>query len=356
MIAQQISPMPQATPMDIQFWLMLQAENDPAISLAEALYFFDPYCLEVAILEDENPIAVKLGAARMGAHDKYLELSDLYFQLSYEEFAAASQAILKECIPSEELRYSRIDEEDELYIFQFVPVDFYGISIDGDSFEMYEGAFDNPAIQDLFEAWEIGKLAHPTYGKRSHYDDFCTEYMFRSMACELLADSLFKHTEKTKNGVFDNVAVFIQWIHSLSDNTLFAYDEDSFGEMGFGGIEWDELDFAWAMQEEAEDLLDMAFAGIEALEKDPVLSNALISNYNTVFRALLADKQVSDKKLRYATIDAKEFINNGYINTLPEWPQQTCLAGDEGLTTTQIKFRNIRFWRDDAYSDEVLRR
>ena len=166
----------------------------------------------------------------------------------------------------------------------------------------------------------------PAYGVVLHEEEFYTSYSHLVPVVELLfgakigdeypadvpehtytisqqlMNSLIEHDDER----WKSVGWLMGFIGSATGNTCVDFDWDSMAEMQPLAWEPDDIAFARAIIEEADEIMDSAMAGLKLFETDPQVRRALKRNITRLRRALETKKESSTNvftKLRWPKLD-----------------------------------------------------
>lgn len=357
--------LPDITPMDVFSWLLVQSDEDPMFDMALLALWLDPmqslidmneYDLRMAVEESEDAFLAALYLARTDFLHIYLSLVDEFWTLEKREFEKLVLDTMDKEMPGDGGEYYAQDTYQYLYF----PLEFYGVSMDGDGYNDYyedEGAnypseFKTAEMLEVFSAlgWE------PDEDER--FEDV-GDSRFRGEVLKLLEQSLLKATETYKHSVFDNLVMLLQWVCSRTGNSLMDWQQESWFETGGEHLPWSDYELGWGLVLNAWEMRDMAEAAIAALQQDFVLRNALISNYRMFMMAYQSENEIVKDGPFWKVITIKEFedgkIYSDNFEDFAQWPQPSG-ESSTGLTKAQIEYRNLRPWRDAAYTDCLLLR
>lgn len=340
MIAQQLDAPGEATMLDVNHWLHMEAFADPTFELAIVSLFLDPFWRQLddyhedENVDEEDAMMAALDMTRNYYPDHYSEFGEQYWLLSWREFEAHVHETLMQYMPStEQIPGNRPDA----WHYKWVPVECLGMNFD--YFEYQHGMFTSHQMIAFIAMFEM----HYD-DKKSSIDDFCDDKWVRSKTVDVLVKSLLEETVKQECSIFDNILMLLKWFWNNTGNTFLDYDHDGILEMGMlDWMTWDYVDDARRTQVQADMLMEMVYAGIDALYANPFLLHSLTTNYETVYRSIMAEKQEHNTE------------GNNVNTTFALTWARPYTASNSGFTSTQRDFRNLRLWRDDAYRDFVLR-
>jgi hypothetical protein len=353
-------------PMDIFTWLLLQSDEDPMFDITLMALWLDPmqslidmnkYDLRMAVEESEDAFLAALYLARTEFLHIYFGLVDEFWTRERKDFERLVIQTMDDEMPSDANDYHAQDTYQYLYF----PLEFYGISLDGNDYDdyyeedvaaSYPVAFSSPEMLEVFSAlgWELNQ--------DQRFEDL-GDSRFRGEVLKLLETSLLQATETHKHSVFDNLVILLQWIQGRTGNSLMDWQQEAWHETGGDHLPWSEQELGWGLVLNAWEMRDMADAAIEALQQDFVLRNALISNYRMFMMAYQAENLMVKDGPFWKVITIKEFedgkLYSNHYEHFAQWPEPSGQSRT-GLTDAQIEYRNLRTWRDAAYTDCFLLR
>jgi|GEM_PF-6239183 len=331
--------MSDVTLLDIPVWLLSNALEDPAFDLALMCLLTDPFHDAIEdyreyVDGDDDALTAGLAMAQRYYPEDYADFCIQYWCLEATEFEKQVHETLMQYFPTKETVYGTPDA----FHYQWVPIEFLGIDLE--NFEAWQGLFDSDAMKQFLAMFEV------TWNENKSYpDDHCAFSSVRDIASTIITDALIKETERQECSIFDNLCLLIRWFSNGTGNTILDYSHDSFIEWGYEAMGWDNIEAIQQTQSEAYQLMEMVYAGIDALEANPMLLHSLIANYTTVYRSVRADLEEG------ININDRSYEFTGSLC----WARPD-LRGSKGFTETQCNTGVFRLWRDDAYRDSILRR
>lgn len=249
---------------------------DPFLALARAACVFDPMWCEGRTLDEcENTIDGALIVARQIFPEMYIEAilmihaGATYAQLEW----FFCRAFTEKGIPTDDLEYIG---------HGFIPIFSSGLTLVDSELEEYYP--DEYAVLRAF--------AEP--------DEDEIEFVeHHGLAAHLLVTSLADHPSED----WQNVSWMLQWMFSLSGNTIVDYDTEAVYE-SVQPMDWtqENYEFAVEMMKEANEILDMAKRGVRFLRSNPDAYKLFCKNTRRALKAAKKGKKRAVLPLRWAVV------------------------------------------------------
>ncbi len=141
----------------------------------------------------------------------------------------------------------------------------------------------------------------------------------------VLMESLLAHNQDT----YTQLAYALGWMLSIIGNTLVDYVEGELWEMGLQPLAWTPEDIAWhrAIHQEADEILALAKQGLDLIQTDLTLRQALQQNIHRIAPQLPQERN----DYGFTNTDIQR------LSRQCRWPGDTPeLAGSPAGTATQI--------------------
>lgn len=236
---------------EVETYLTLALENDPAAGLASAFAWLDPISL--------NP---EMGALMWDG---------------YGEETFSAQHILRDHFPHlyvDAIQLEREMDDPTQYDQHLLETLANEAPIDSDylyDLEMIASGYIPPEWMGFCgrEADEFEDMAgHEIYA--AILDSLPDEQGYK------VVDALYNSLVVQRNTVHECLGALILWLTCSSGNSLFDYSP--YDEWNGDYPNFDDLGYAWMVYNEAHDLIDMAMLARDMLMDDPLLLHNLICN------------------------------------------------------------------------------
>ena len=243
--------------------------RDPLFCLANAVCWLDPCwrdAQEDDLAEDDH-VATALRVLRTAFPDVYVGAIDALRQ-------GASYSQIDQLICSEVTR--RGLPIDHLEYFGYgIPMPAHGASLEDPDFYTH-----HPDVRPIVELFGIDPDA----------DDYSVDVPHCAyVAGQLIAESL----EEDADLRYRQLARLMGWLFSCTGNSSIDYNDDAMCECQPLSWDKDDLEFALAITQEADEILADALAGLEWVQSDLLPQRALKVNIRRVYRSIGRQKERS---------------------------------------------------------------
>jgi hypothetical protein len=245
-------------------FLVGQMTSDPLLNLVSAVAWLDPIWFEdddPDDFDDEHDIVgMALRVMRRAFPDIYIDAVErIRAGATYHEIdSLICAAVNEKGIPLDNLEF----------VGYGIPMDAFGVELECADF--YAEHPDLVPVLALF-----GVHSEPNY-----YHVGVSEAACR--AGRAIAISLEKHSDLC----YQDLGYLMQWLWSLSGNTLIDFSHEMLCEMPPLSWNADDLDLAIVIIEEANEMMESVERGIKFLQSQPTVMVALERNIKRLYRAI----------------------------------------------------------------------
>ncbi len=236
--------------------------HDPLFCLANAVCWLDPCWLEAQEEEmaEDDHLMTALRVLRTAFPDVYvLAVEALRQGTSDSEIDhLISSEVTKRGLPLEHLEY----------LGYGIPMPAYGASLEDPDFYTH-----HPDVRPIIELFGIDIDA----------DEYSVDVPHCAYtAGQLIAESL----EDDIDTRYRQLGRLMGWLFSCTENSSVDYNDDAMSDCQQLSWDKDDLEFALAIIQEADEMLSDALAGLALLNSDVPLRKALQKNIQRIYRIL----------------------------------------------------------------------
>lgn len=255
--------------LQLNQFLMTGLSADPLLCLASSVAWLDPFWDEFTdddnFFEDDGSLSLALRVLRESFSDIYVQAVDLLR-------GGGNYADLDRLVCTE-ISQRGIPLDNLEWIGFGIPMPAYGVILQDPDF--YQA---HPDVIPLVEVFGI----YPEEDKYIVDVPDCVYTVGQFIAADL---------EQHEDEHYQQLSWLFRWLFSCSGNATIDFDDDSMAEMQPLSWDRDDLDFAIAIIEEADDILQKAMAGLEFLKTNPDVFTALRANVRRISRAMRNPKK-----------------------------------------------------------------
>ncbi len=249
----------------VQIFLSCTLLTDPRLALASVTAWLDPVYLmgdveDTVDLDEADDVRVALQICRACFPQAYAEANQLLWQ-GADEFTLRRYVL-------DGINAGLVAPLDDLEQVRYgPPIEGMGLCLDDPEFR---DAF--PDLADVLADFGLDP------------EDGLADFQVAQQIARHLADSL----EETAKPALMNIAHLLNWLFSMSGNTLVDMSMEDIWDSGMDMPDWtpDDVAFVNEMTREARQILDAATAGEKVLHADPTLRAAFRQNIDRVKQAL----------------------------------------------------------------------
>lgn len=244
--------------------------HDPLLCLAKAVWWLDPYWLDAHdddVTEDDH-IATALRVLRTAFPDVYvLAVDALRQEASYSQIDQLICSEVTKCgLPLDHLEC----------LGYGIPMPAYGASLEDPDFYTH-----HPDVRSVIELFGIDPDA----------DEYSVDVPHCAyVAGQLIAESL----EDDADARYRQLSRLMGWLFSCTGNSSIDYNDDAMCECQPLSWDRDDLDFALAIIQEADEILSDAQAALAVLNSDVSLRKVLQNNIQRIYKAIATRKGRKD--------------------------------------------------------------
>ena len=245
-------------------FLVGQMTNDPLLNLASAVVWLDPIWFEDDDPDDfddeQDIIGMALRVMRKAFPDIYIDaMESIRAGATYHEIdSLICGAVSAKGIPLDNLEF----------VGYGIPMDACGVELE--CTEFYDEHLGLVPILALFGV----------YPEPNRYNVDVSETAYQ--AGRAIAISLEEHPDSR----YQDLGYLMQFLWSLSGNTLVDFSYEMLCEMPPLSWDGDDVDLAIEIIEEANEIIESAEQGIKFLQSQPAVMAALKRNIKRLYRAI----------------------------------------------------------------------
>lgn len=256
--------------MQLRQFLATSMSADPLLCLAQTVAWLDPFWNE--FVEDDFEDGDSL---RLALHVLRDSFPALYAQVIERWHTGESWREI-DCLICSAFEKMGIPLEDIEFIGYGIPLPVYGAELG--SPEFYEAHPDLVPVAALFGI-DPGDADHQVNVPQQAWS-----------AGRYLAADIEHHADDR----YRQLSWLLQWLFSCSGNSCIDYDYEMMNEVAPLSWEQDNIDFAVALIEEANEIMGYAMSGLDFLTHTPEVFSALHRNVQRLYKALA--KQEKEKR------------------------------------------------------------
>jgi hypothetical protein len=252
--------------LDIQQLLVNEMNTNPALCLANAVAWLDPFWDEFTDEDDDYAGDGGLGLALRVVRNSF---PALYIQVIEQLREGCSWDDIDRFV-CREIEKLGIPLENLEWMGYGIPLPSYGVKLEEPDF--YESHADfipilapfgiDPTAEDDNVDVDVPECTH--------------------IVGQFIAEDLEQHPDER----YRQLSWLLQWLFSCSGNSVIDLDYEAMCE--FQPLSWDkdDLEFAIAIIQEADEIMPEALKGLAFLQSTPEVSTALGNNVRRIYKAL----------------------------------------------------------------------
>ncbi len=252
------------TLLQVQQLLVTGMNTDPLLCLANTVAWLDPFWDEFTDEDDYYEGEGSLSLALWVVRDSFPEI---YVQVMECLRSGGSWQDIERLVCSE-IEKLGIPLESLEWMGYGIPLPAYGVSLEAPEF--YQS---HPDVIPVLEVFGIDPAAHPY---RIEVPE-CAH-----IAGHVIAEDLEGHADEN----YHNLSWLMQWLFSCSGNSTIDFDDECMAEMSPLSWEKDNLEFAIAIVQEADEVMGYALNGLKFLQTNPTVIAALRDNVRRIYQAM----------------------------------------------------------------------
>lgn len=255
---------------DVYQFLAAGMRDDPLLCLAQAISWFDPFWsdTEADDTDDDGSLSLALHICRDFFPGVYAQVVDvLHHGATYDDLDRLICAeISRQGIPLDSLEGMGYG----------VPMPAYGTTLSDPDFYAH-----HPDVLPVLEM----------LGIELNQDDYQVDVPDRTYtAGQRLSDSLVEHPDER----YRQVGYLLGWLFSCTGNSSVDYDWETLCEFQPLAWERDDVEFAAAIIQEADEIMAAAQAGLELIRRNVAIRNALQDNIQRLYH--LSARQIKKER------------------------------------------------------------
>lgn len=252
------------TLLQVQHLLVASMPTDPLLCLAQAVAWLDPFWDEFS---DEDEYSEGDGNLSLALRVVRASFPDIYVQV-IEQLRAGSPCLDIERLVCGEIEKIGIPLESLEWMVYGIPLPAYGVTLEDPEF--YQSHTDLVPVLGVFG---IDPTTNP-------YHIEVAECVYT--AGRYIAQDLADHPDAQ----YRQLSWLMQWLFACSGNSSVDFDYETMCE--FQPLSWDkdDLEFAVAIIQEADEIIGYALSGLKFLQTHPSVFTALRDNVQRIYKAI----------------------------------------------------------------------
>ncbi len=283
--------------LQLQTVLVSNMNADPQLCLAHAVVWLDPFRDAFAEEDDDDDGDGSLGLALRVVRESF---TNIYVQVIEQLRAGGSWDDIDRLV-CREIEQLGIPLEKLEWMGYGIPLPSYGLNLADPDFP--ESHTDLIPVLGAF-GWDASPDG----------DVEVPDSLYR--VGQLIAEDLEQHPDER----YRQLSWLLQWLFSCSGNSVIDLDYETMSE--FQPLSWDEnnLEFAIAIIQEADEIMQAAQEGLRLVECHPQLVVALLTNIKLIYKTVGKQKikgRKPMKRLSWPVLSCSQEYGTGVHSDCP---------------------------------------